>query len=99
LVYLLTAESLTIFSWWGLGRPEKVTLKAVDRVEVMRSLAMTVCGCGHIIIRSHLPDESSLTLLAQPRSEALAHELRELSAAAGSAATNCLPNPDQAALD
>jgi hypothetical protein len=75
LVYTLSESTLRTDSWWGLGRPETISLSAIDRADVTRSMAMSLVGCGHIVVRSLHPDEGSLTLLAQPDPQKLADAL------------------------
>jgi hypothetical protein len=76
--YELTDDSLTARGWWGLGRTERMSLAGLDRAEVLKNLAMSVCGCGHVHVSSRLPDEGGLTILAQTRPEALARKLEAL---------------------
>ena len=82
LVYEVAGGKLTAYSWWGLGRPEAVTVWAIESAEVMRGLALSACGCGHVHVRSSLPEEGGLTILAQAKPEALAEELEALARAA-----------------
>ncbi|MDR2442279.1 MAG: hypothetical protein LBE31_02010 [Deltaproteobacteria bacterium] len=82
LIYELTPDRLTAYSWWGLGLPEKISLKSLDQAVVMRSLSMNLVGCGHIYLSSSRSDEAGLTILAQVKAEKLADELRALSEAA-----------------
>ena len=95
LVYELTEDALIVFSWWGLGQPERITLSGIEKTEVLNSLVMRVAGCGHVHVASSLPGEKGLTLLAQPRAEALADELEEL----GRAARSEPPQPDASELE
>jgi hypothetical protein len=103
LVYALTPESLTVESWWGLGRPERVSLARLERVEILRGLTMRLCGCGHLHLRSSLPDEGSVVLTAQPRPDALAAELEAMSRAAkdesGPIIPSETPSPDETEPD
>jgi hypothetical protein len=91
LSYELTEESLSIISWWGLGRPERVTLAGIESAEVLKGLALSVVGCGHVLVRSGLPDEGGLTILAQPRAEELARQLEALGRAAKAKAAQGAP--------
>jgi hypothetical protein len=78
LVYTLSGETLSVGSWWGLGRPQSLTVSAIDRTDVLRSMAMRLAGCGHVVVHSRHPDEGSITLLAQAEPHALADELSGL---------------------
>jgi hypothetical protein len=78
LVYVLTADSLSAESWWGLGRTETMGLADLAGTEVFRGLAMSVAGCGHVHLRSRRPEGGGLILAAQARAEDLAKELEEL---------------------
>jgi hypothetical protein len=79
LVYIITDESLTADSWWGIGHREKISLRGIERTEVLHGLAQNLVGCGHIYVRSSLPGETSVTILAQPKAEQLALELEAMS--------------------
>jgi hypothetical protein len=87
-VGLLTSEALIVESWFGLGRPARVSLAGVEKVEVLQGLALRLCGCGHLYVRSSLPEEGSAILLAQARPERLAAELESLGAGARAGASD-----------
>ncbi|MDR1298492.1 MAG: hypothetical protein LBO05_14260 [Deltaproteobacteria bacterium] len=78
LSYVRTETTLTVRSWWGLGRPESVTVADIDRARVFRSLAMRLAGCGHVLVHSARPDEGSLTLVALPDPDSVAAGLESL---------------------
>jgi hypothetical protein len=82
LVYVLTQSDLTILSWWGLGRPERLELADLESAVVLRGMALGLAGCGHVHLRSNRAESGGLTILAQPRAEALAGELETLARAA-----------------
>lgn len=94
LVYELTDESLTVLSWWGLGKPERVTLSGLEKTEVLRGLATNLVGCGHVHVSSRLPDEGGVTILAQPKADELASLLEELGRKAKSEDGQASENPD-----
>jgi hypothetical protein len=77
--YILSDSKLTVQTWWGLGHSEEISLAAIAQVDVIRSLTIRAVGCAHLFVRSSLPSEGSLALLAQPDAERLAYELRSRS--------------------
>jgi hypothetical protein len=78
LLYIISDDSLIFQSWWGLGRPEKISLNAIDRIEVFHGFSQRLVGCGHIHVHSADPQEGSITIVSQPKAPELASELQAL---------------------
>lgn len=80
LKYTLTEREVRAEAWWGLGRPETVSLASLRRVRSSQGVAGRLVGCGHLEVESEAFDEPGLSLLGQPNHLALADQIERLAA-------------------
>jgi hypothetical protein len=70
---------LTKTTWWGFGKPQVITLAAVDNIEIIRSRGISSLVGFNIYVNSSLPSEGSVNLLFQVNPENIISELSKLS--------------------
>ena len=83
LSYVLTRQSLTARSWWGLGAEEKVTLAFIREIRPVQGFVSRLAGSGHLEIFSAAFDESGLSILGRTDYLELAAEIEQLASEAG----------------
>jgi len=88
LKYTLTDKKIVARSWWGRGPVETVSLDRLGEVRVRAGLAGRLAGVAHLEVLSLAPEETGLTILGQPRGQALADRLRALGERARAEADN-----------
>ncbi len=78
LKYILTNKSLTVESWWGLGREQKIDLADISAVSYLQGFTGRLVGCGHLSLASFAATGHGVMILGQPNPQLLVTEIEDL---------------------